>query len=94
MGRTETCCITIWGEEDSTQEVEVEYEIETRDGFFEPVWFAITSCKVLTPIVIEPSDLYEDVSQGIRFNEGCVHTTVRMECDVLHEITAEQTVRI
>lgn len=89
--RTEKAVITIFGHDDEiTQDISVQYTIEVREGFWDKVWFAITECKVLDEIVIEPSDLKADLEMGIQFNEGFQKTVFKMECEIECKITAEQ----
>lgn len=90
---TRETVITLFGHDDTiTEDVRVRYVLESRDGFFEPLWFVITECKVLDTITIEPSDLKGDIENGIQFNEGFVKTVFKMDCEIEHTITAE-TVR-
>ena len=92
--RTEECTITLWGhDEEITQDVRVQYTLETQDGFFEELWFKITECKVLDEIVIEPSDLITDITEGIKFQEGFQRTVFKMACKVECKIVSE-TVRV
>lgn len=90
-----TSTLTIFGHDDIiSQDVEVQYEYELRGGFWEESWIAITFCKVVDPIVIEPSDLLTDIIEGIRFQEGWgFNTTIVMECKIEAVITAEETVK-
>lgn len=80
--RREKLSITLWGHDDSiTQEVSCEYLIEGR---------TITECKILSEIVIEPSDLREDTLNAIRFNEGD-DWRLEMDCEIDFKITSPTT---
>lgn len=59
--------ITLYGYEDNiTQDVRVEYDIEVRDGLWEPMWYAITMCKLLDEVLIDTSDIVTDVQEQLR----------------------------
>jgi hypothetical protein len=77
--------------EDIFQSVKVSYIIEIRGGFFDEMWVAVTECKILDDVIIEPSDLETDLCEGIRFNE-CINLRVgvKIECEVDTKITAEE----
>jgi hypothetical protein len=90
--KSSLCHITLYGSGDSFQEVRVEYDLEWEpvETFYGTRFeYVLTRVKVLDPVLIEPTDLYCDITEQIAFQECLPMWRVRMDCEIEAVITAE-----
>lgn len=74
--------VTIFGSLDDQQEVDISYERTPVGGWFEPKKYEITELTILTPLVIDPSDLWEDLQRGIGNFEGVPEEMICIDCQI------------